>query len=267
MKPAPKSTPTPHARQLDRLRRQVRQLRNQLRRAHGLATLGTLTAMVAHEFNNILTPVINGALLAKGDPGRLTKALARVADGGQRAASICQALLGLSREAPPDPEPTPLRELVEQTVSAMARDPRRDHIELVLNVPADLTASARKAELQQVLLNLLLNARQSVLRRPAPRRIEVRAERSGDQVALRVLDNGVGVPRKNRARIFQPFFTTGADPRGRGGGSGLGLAFCRHTVRSMGGRISFESAEGAGATFTVVLPADAPRVAVPAAAG
>jgi signal transduction histidine kinase len=244
-----KTASNPHTENASRLRSQVRKLREQLRRAQGLATLGTMTAMVAHEFNNILTPIVNYAQVARGNPALLERAVSNAADGGRRASAICEALLSVARQAPAKTEEIPLRKLVEDTVLAMARDPRKDAIQMVLDVPDDLVLTARRPELQQVLLNLLLNARHAVLARPAPRRIEIRAESDGRETVLSVRDNGVGIPRKNLSRIFQPFFTTRAT-----GGSGLGLAFCQHVVRSLGGRILVQSKEGEGATFAVALP-------------
>jgi signal transduction histidine kinase len=214
--------------------------------------------MVAHEFNNILTPIVNYAQLARGNPALLAKAVSQAADGGRRASAICEAILHLARDDSARKESICLRELVQDSLAAMARDPDRDAIELIVDVPEGLVVAARRAELQQVLLNLLLNARQAVLRRSAPRRIEVRAESCPHAVRLSVRDNGVGIPRKDLPRVFQPFYTTRRD----GNGSGLGLAFCRRVVRSLGGRISVQSREGEGAAFTVVIPA----AAAPAAA-
>jgi len=242
--------------ELGRLRSEVQSLRRQLRRSQSLATLGTMTAMVAHEFNNILTPVINYAQLAKANPALSAKALSYAASGGQRAYEICNAILGLTRDQPPQPAEVKVLELLNDTLSAMARDPARDAIELVVDVPAELTVNTRAVELQQVLLNLLINAREAVLKRPAPRRIEITAAGESSRTIIRISDNGVGIARKDLPRIFDPFYTTGKGSGRSGQGCGLGLSFCRQAAGALGGRLLVASTAGEGSTFSVVLPSE-----------
>lgn len=240
--------------QLERLRREVDALRQQLRRAQRLATVGTMTAMVAHEFNNILTPIINYAQLAQSNPALSGKAIARAADGGRRASHICQAILGISRQDEA-PREAGLRELIDETLAAMARDPKKDGIELVVQVPANLALCTRRVEFQQVLLNLLINARRAVLDKAPPRRIEILGAKKAGRVALQVADTGVGIPPENLDKIFQPFFTTQQSPDKNSRGHGLGLAICKDIVTSLGGEITVRSKLGKGSTFTVLLPA------------
>ena len=251
--PAKTATPDTKA-QLTKLRAQVRALRKQLREARRLATMGTMTAMVAHEFSNILTPIINYAQMARKNPALTAKAIDQAADGGQRATSIADAILGIARGDGHGTETFALAELIDRTVDAMARPPERDHIDLAVDVPRDMTLSTRRIELQQVLLNLLLNARAAVMTRDSARRtIEVSAWRGGGKVRLRVRDNGPGIGPENLQRIFQPFYST-KDPDDEYGGHGLGLAFCHDIVAALGGTISVESSPGQGAAFTVALP-------------
>jgi signal transduction histidine kinase len=243
------SRPRTHAEQLERLSAEVAALRAQLRQAQRLAAVGTMTAMVAHEFNNILTPIISYAQLAKRNPALQAKAIDRAADGGQRATEICRAILGMAR--PTDtPRRVTLLQLVQDTLAAMAREPQKDGIELVLDVPQDIAVAARTTELQQVLLNLIINARWAVLAKPQPRRIGISARRDKRCVTIEVADTGVGINPADVQRIFEPFYTTkGAE------GSGLGLALCREIVTSMRGQIDVRSQPGQGATFTIRLPA------------
>jgi signal transduction histidine kinase len=235
---------------LARLEAEVEALRTQLRRAQRLATVGTMTAMVAHEFNNILTPVVNCAQLARVDPALAEKAISRAAENGQQAAEICEAILAFSRGDALQREPVSLPELVSRTLTAMGRDLRKDRIELTLDIPPDLTILSRRVELQQVLLNLLLNARTAVMGRRGAGRIELFARRDDEAVTIRVSDTGVGIPPENLERIFEPFFSGAGD-----GGHGLGLAVCREIVAAMDGHICVESEVGKGSTFTVRLPA------------
>lgn len=247
------ATAQTHEHQLARLEAEVQALREQLRRAHRLATVGTMAAMVAHEFNNILTPVISYAQLAQKNPKLLNKAAVRAADGGIRATTICNALLKITREDADRPVTIDAADLINETLAAMGRDLASDSIDLQIDVPKDLTLVAPRVELQQVLLNLILNARDALLARPAPRQMLISFRRRAGDVIVRVRDNGIGIPPENIDRIFEPFFTTHPDDESNG--SGLGLAICHQIVHAAGGTISVDSEPSKGATFTVTLPA------------
>ncbi len=239
---------------LQRLTKEVAALRRQLRQAQHLATVGTMTAMVSHELNNILTPIINYAQMARKNPALVEKAITRAAEGGQRATSICKSILGLARDDNGQSTCLHLGETVTATLDAMARDPRRDCIDLAVKVPAELTLTAPRAELQQVILNLLINARAAVLEKPGPRRIEISARRHDKTVEISVGDNGVGISSEHLEKIFDPFFSTKGNDEDTSQGHGLGLAFCRQAVENLGGQISVASTPGEGSTFTVRLP-------------
>jgi signal transduction histidine kinase len=254
-----KATAASHQQQLQKLQEQVQALQDQLRRSQRLAAMGTMTAMVAHEFNNILTPIINYAQMAQKNPALTDKAIARAADGGQRATEICRAILGIARGGG-EPALVSLRELIDDMLAATGREPHKDGIELVVDVPRDLTMRIRRVELQQVLLNLYINARAAVLAKTWPRRIELAAKRVRKNVVITVRDSGVGIEPGDIERVFEPFFTTKAE-----GGSGLGLTICRDIIRTLGGEISLKSTPGQGADFTIRLPAE--PVGVDAAGG
>lgn len=236
---------------VDGLQHQVAELKDQLRHAQRLCNVGTMAAMVVHEFNNILTPIVNYAQLAEKRPELTDKAIKRAYQGGQRATRICQAILGMTQQQNNPHATFPLGEMVEETVTAMARNPRSDGIDLSISVPAELTLPVSRIELQQVVLNLLLNARSAVLKRPPQRRIAIRANRDHKRICLQVEDNGVGIAPELQKRIFEPFFTTSSAQ----GGNGLGLAICQDIITSMGGEISLHSQAGEGACFTLLLPA------------
>jgi signal transduction histidine kinase len=244
-----------HSERLEQLIAENQALRQQLVRSQRLAALGTMSAMVAHEFNNILTPIISYAQMAQRNPSMTAKALDRAFDGGQRATDICRAILGLARDEQAEPVRVNLGQLISDTLLAIGRDPKRDAIEIVVRTPADLAIVTRKVELQQVLMNLLLNARSAVLAKGAPRRIEISASTAGSDTVIHVSDNGVGIPRENVKRIFEPFFTTRPSQDGKPEGHGLGLTVCREIVQSLKGEIFVQSTPGCGATFTVILPA------------
>jgi signal transduction histidine kinase len=248
-----KATEVSHQEQLDRLESEVQSLRQQLRHAQRLAAVGTMTAMVAHEFNNILTPIVNYAQMAQSNPKLAEKAIDKAASGGERASQICKALMGMTQTGQ-DVTLVNVADVVEQTRVAMVRDPAKDCITMSVDVPPGLTVKARSVELQQVLLNLLINARAAVLANPSgDNRIAVSA-RKKNGVEIRVTDNGIGISPQNLEKIFQPFFTTKSSGDGETGGHGLGLSICRDIVAQMNGTISVQSTLGQGSTFTVRLP-------------
>ena len=242
--------------QLERLEAENRALRAQLCHSQRLAAVGTMTAMVAHEFNNILTPIINYARMARRNPKLTDKAIARAADGGERATEICRALLGIARDDSAEPTEVRLAELIQETLAAMARKPERDGVELVCSVPDGLAIRTHRVHLQQVLLNLLLNAHAAIAatgRRPGW--IRIAAERDRHTVRITLGDSGVGIPPENLEHIFDPFFSTKGEHDGAPGGCGLGLAVCKEIMIALGGSISVDSTVGEGTTFTVRLPA------------
>ena len=242
--------------QIARLSAENQALRRQLRRAQSLATVGTITAMIVHEFNNILTPIINYAQLAvSGDEEMTRKAITKASEGGQRAVDICTALLGLLREDSAEPSREPVPELVEQSLLAVGRNLAKDGIELHVDVPAHLTVTTRPAELKQVLVNLLLNARAAIHNKGRGGSVTVSAAGFGDRVRLSVADTGTGIRPEHLQSIFEPFFTTKTGEHGDEAGNGLGLALCKEIVTSMGGQISVESSFGHGAAFHLALPA------------
>ena len=255
-----------------RMQVEVETLRNQLHHAQRLATVGTMTAMLLHEFNNILTPIASYAQEARNNPTLTEKAIASAADGGRRATALCKAILRMTQEQPGEPTDANLRQTILDTLEVMGRPLHRDSIELVLDVPLALTLRTRKIELQQVLLNLIANARTAVLQKRRRRRIEISAGRTtagparpkDSEIQIRVTDNGVGIPPENLEKIFQPFFTTRSSSEEDCCGSGLGLAVCHEILRGMGGDVLVKSTVGQGTTFTVNLPAQPSAAECPA---
>jgi signal transduction histidine kinase len=138
----------------------------------------------------------------------------------------------------------------------MARDPQKDGLALRVQVQPDLSIYGDAVQLEQVLLNLLINARHAMLGKGGSLTIKAAAV-GGDskEARLQVIDTGPGIPEKLLPKIFQPFFTTkGTAKKGEAKGTGLGLAICKEIVEHHKGRIEVESVVGKGTTFSLYLP-------------
>ncbi len=246
--------------QLALLQKQIDSLYEQLTESQRLATIGTIAAVIAHEFNNILTPIVSysqyalqSAESATPDMDLIRKALTKSFAGSTKAGRICNSMLGLAR-GESSLGVVSVQKLVEETLLVLARDPQKDGIALRVQVAPELNVHADPVQLEQVLLNLLINARQAMLGKPGS--ISIRAQQADNgEIRIQVADTGPGIPEKLLPKIFQPFFTTkGTTRRGETRGTGLGLAICREIIEHHKGRIEVESEMGKGTTFSIYLP-------------
>jgi len=262
---------------VDELQSRADLLEAELERAQRLTSLGTLAAIIAHELNNILTPVLNYAQLslqAPGDDAQRERALRKTVEGVRRASRITEAVLGFARRSDDEPASSDLREVVDETLACLGRDLARDSIDLTLDAPRGLRVAMAPTPLQQVLLNLTLNARETMLGRGGTLTISARRSTwntgSADDpdpdecggvrecILVEVSDTGQGMPPERVETLFTPFAShrRSDDERRRGAhrGVGLGLAVCRQLVESAGGEIACASEVGEGTTFTLRLP-------------
>jgi len=232
------------------------QLRQQLLQAQRLSSMGALASSVAHEFNNILTTIINYAKLGlrqSNDEAARIQALERVLKGSQRAATIVNSMLGYARNTSSQREMTDLVGLVEEVLILTDKDLRKHHIEVETKFDGRPKAPVVPGQIEQILLNLIINARQA-MPRGGRLRIEIRDNPRTQMVEVRIADTGVGIPPDQLRLIFEPFFTTKEPDEHGHGGSGLGLSVCRQIIEQHHGRIRVESLVGKGSTFTVKLP-------------
>jgi signal transduction histidine kinase len=232
------------------------QLRQQLLQAQKLSSVGALASSVAHEFNNILTTIINYTRLAlrnHADEAGRTQALERILKGSQRAATIINSMLGFARNTSVHRQPTDLIALVEEVLVLTDKDLSKHRIQVEKKYHGRPQACIVPAQIEQVLLNLIINARQA-MPRGGHLRIEVRENARTQMVELKVADTGVGIPPDRLRLIFEPFYTTKEPDANGHGGTGLGLSVCRQIIEQHQGRIRVESVVGKGSTFTVKLP-------------
>jgi signal transduction histidine kinase len=240
---------------------QLDAVKAQLTETQRLATIGTIAAVIAHEFNNLLTPVVSYSQFAlqsaegeKPDMDLVRKALSKTFQASTKAGKICTSMLALARGHSIFGEVV-VQQLVDEVLLVLARDPQKDGIALRVQIQPDLRVQGDPVQLEQVLLNLLINARQAMLGKGGS--LTVKASRSDDgEVRIQVIDTGAGIPEKLLPKIFQPFFTTKGTARpGESKGTGLGLAICKEIVEHHKGHIEVQSELGKGTTFTIILPA------------
>jgi signal transduction histidine kinase len=235
-------------------------LRQQLLQAQRLSSVGALASSVAHEFNNILTTIINYAKLGlKGaaDPAQ-KQAFEKILKGGQRAATIVSGMLGFARNQSNRREDVDLVRLVEEVLLLTEKDLSKHRVQVDKRYHARPVVPVIAGQIEQILINLVINARQAM---PTGGRLRVDVRENADvgMAEVRIADTGVGIPADQLRLIFEPFYTT-KDPDEHGhGGTGLGLSVCRQIIEQHHGRIRVESVLGKGSTFTVKLPLRVPE--------
>jgi signal transduction histidine kinase len=232
------------------------QLRKQLLQAQRLSSMGALASSVAHEFNNILTTIINYAKLGlrnQGDEGVRTEAFEKILKGSQRAATIVNSMLGFARNNSTQREIVDLVDLVEEVLILTDKDLRKHQIYVEKKYLARPSAPVVAGQIEQILLNLIINARQA-MPRGGRLRIEIRENSIMQTAEIRISDTGAGIPPEQLRLIFEPFYSTKEPDENGHGGSGLGLSVCRQIIDQHRGRIRVESLIGKGSTFTVKLP-------------
>ena len=238
-------------------------LEAQLRQQQKLESLGTLASGVAHEINNPIQGIMNYAELIGGSPvadDEIREYADEIEHETRRVATIVRNLLAFSRqEGEKSMVETTIPSIVEGTLSLIHAVLRKDQIRLQIELPDDLPAvHCRAQQIQQVIMNLVTNARDALNARwptyHEDKRIDIigHAFERGDVtwVRISVVDHGGGIPLEVVPRIFDPFFTT----KGRDQGTGLGLAVSHGIIAEHGGELRLDNRFGTGAVFHVELP-------------
>jgi PAS domain S-box-containing protein len=226
-----------------------RRLEAELLNTQKLESLGRLAGGVAHDFNNLLTGITGYASLllerANGDD-ELRRDLGEIKRAADRAAELTKQLLAFGRRQVLKPRPLDLNSVVTEVASLLQRL-LGDQVELeVFSAPALGTVRADPGQIEQVIVNLVVNARDAL---PGRGKVTIVTRNAEDGfVELSVSDTGLGMDEETRAQVFEPFFTTRED------GVGLGLASVYGIVQQSGGDVTVVSEPGTGSTFTVRLP-------------
>ncbi|MFO0604480.1 MAG: PAS domain S-box protein [Polyangiales bacterium] len=232
-----------------------RELEDQLRQADKLRAIGQLAGGIAHDFNNLLTVILSCATalrdhLPAEDP--VSPDARDIVSATHRAASLTQRLLAFSRRQPGDTSEAAVDVVVRDWAESILRHWIRENIELKVSLDArEACVALDPTQLQQVLLNLVLNARDAIVDGGVIQlrtSLDVACEPA--RAVIEVIDNGVGMTPEVRERIFEPFFTT----KGPDQGTGLGLATVYGIVQQADGEIEVDSIPGRGSRFCIALP-------------
>jgi two-component system sensor kinase FixL len=225
-----------------------------------VALIGEMSASIAHELNQPLAGILSNAaagqrFIDQGDVnlGEIRELLGDIISDGRRASDVMRGIRGMLKKGKVARRPVDLNEVVMDAVRMVSPDAVLRSCQLETSLDANLQAiEADPVQLQQVLLNLVINAFDAMQETPVPRRKVVIATQSNGDAAVRtsVRDYGAGISEEMRDRVFDPFFTTKSE------GLGMGLAIVRSIVESHGGTITIENADGGGARFGFVLPAN-----------
>lgn len=235
----------------------LRKLQSDMAHAARLSTLGELAASIAHEVNQPLAAITTNASaglcwLDRPEPNldEVRTLAARIATDARRAAEIIARIRGMATQRVTESIPLSLKAVVEESVAFLRHEMQAQGVVLTLELQPDLPQiMGDKIQLQQVFVNLLINAAQAMAQSPAgERRVVIAARRETDKLIVDVLDRGPGIAGEHIDRLFQSFFTT------KESGMGIGLPICRSIVEAHGGQIEAANRTDGGARFSFSVP-------------
>ena len=230
-----------------------KQLQIQLDLSRRLASAGVMVTGVAHEINNPLAKIIGftDLLMQKDIPEDTREAAKTINDNAQRVAEIVQSLLIFAQQQELARKYVDVNEIIQATLAMRAYMLEVSNIKVTTQLASDSPRTmADEDQLQQVFLNLIINAETEMKSAHGRGHLLIKTERIDNTIRVSFVDDGPGVTEENMWYLFVPFFTT----RGLGKGTGLGLSICYGIISQQGGRIYAESKMGEGATFFVELP-------------
>ncbi len=234
----------------------LQSLQQQLTEAQRMAALGELVGTTTHEFNNVLMTILNYAKLGlrHRDDATRDKALEKILAAAQRAEKITNSVLGLARNRKQEFAPTDLAQILQESLVLLEREMQKYRVAVRCEFAEVPPVRAIGNQIQQVLLNLMTNARQAM---PNGGELVLRITHdvAAAAVDLTVRDSGTGIPRDKLPQIFDRYYSTKSGPDETGkGGTGVGLSTCKEIVDSHQGRLRVESSVGKGTAFIVRLP-------------
>lgn len=237
---------------LDEMKSKLKTSYDRLLISEKMSLMGQIVAGIAHELNNPLTIVIGHAELMMQDdhPPNVKGPLSKIRDGAERAAKIVRNLLTFARQQKPSRKATDVNSVILKTVELRAYELKVSNIQLVTDLAPVPHTMSDEHQLQQVFLNLIVNAEQAMLEAHARGRLAIHSCVKDDHIEITFEDDGPGIKEENLRRVFDPFFTT----KEVGKGTGLGLSICQAIIAEHGGRLTVSSTVGTGTRFLVELP-------------
>jgi two-component system sensor kinase FixL len=248
-------------------KQQAEEARRELVHASRLAVLSELTASIAHEINQPLGAILSNAEAAElllEDPSpsldEVRRILSDIRKDDLRAGEVIRRLRALLRQGEVERQPIGMRSVISDVVAILRGEAERRGVEVAIDTPesdpmvVDAVVLADRVHLQQVMLNLMVNAMEAMAEQEGPKRLRIASSRKDNQLVVSVQDNGPGVPESVRNKLFDRFFSTKRE------GMGMGLAISRSLIEEHGGRIWMENAPEGGAVFHFSLPLAPPSV-------
>jgi signal transduction histidine kinase len=247
------------ARDFRAMAQRIRQAQDHLVQSEKMAAFGQLSAGITHEVRNPLAAIAGYAelgLATLDDPAEVKNAFEGISSATQRCLEILNNLLTFARPGEGERGPVNVNAVVEDALKIVAPQLRKGRVQVETKLAPLPSVIGSGKQLQQVILNLALNAQQAMEKGG---KLSVTTRASGDGVEIEVQDDGPGIPAEIQARIFEPFFTT--KPAGKG--SGLGLSISYGIVQAHGGELRVESSPGHGTRFLIQLPVSAAAATLP----
>lgn len=228
-----------------------------------MAALGELVGTTTHEFNNVLMTILNYAKLGlrnKDEPTR-DKAFEKILAASQRAEKITNSVLGLARNRKEEFAPTDVTAIIQESLVLLEREMQKYRVAVRCEFAEVPPVRAIGNQIQQVLLNLMTNARQAMTN-GGELVLRISHDPAASAVDITVRDSGSGIPREQLTKIFDRFYTTKQGPDASGkGGTGVGLSTCKEIIDAHQGRIRVQSTVGKGTAFIICLPVFQEQVA------
>lgn len=232
---------------------QRKRIEEQLIMTDRLASIGELASGIAHEINNPLTSIVGFSqlLMEENPPEDIKKDLDIIHNEAKRACDIVKNLLTFARKHTPVKQVTSLNKIIDEVLKLRAYEQSINNIQIKTHFAPDLPEiTTDHFQIQQVFLNIIINAESAMLEANNSGVLTITTERIGNFISTSFADNGSGINEENIDRIFDPFFTT----KDEGKGTGLGLSICHGIVNEHNGKINVQSELGKGTTFIIELP-------------
>jgi len=239
----------------------LKKLESSLLQAQKMESLGLLTSHIIHDFNNLLSGIMGYASLLEkkiADDPKVKKYVSTIINSSERASTLINQLLNFSRKKMAEKEIININDLIKESLDFLAMNLKAINLDIQL-YQSQILLQADKTKISQILINLIINARDAMESTPQPilrirtHLVDISNQSNlldGQYALIEISDNGRGISRENLNKIFEPFFTT----KGQGRGTGLGLAIVREIIHDYNGQIEVDSEIGRGTFFKILLP-------------